>query len=134
MTVKKILMLCVMVFCLHQIAVSQEYPRAEIFGGYSYLRGEGLNANFNGFNVSATGNFNNWFGVTVDFSGYYKYDIKIHSFLFGPKFSFRGNDRVNLYLHTLVGGVTLGEYSSNNAFGWAAGGGVDIKVHRDTGD
>ena len=129
MTVKKILMLCVIGFCLPLIAVAQEYPKAEIFGGYSYLRGEDLNANFSGFNVSATGNFNNWFGVTGDFSGHYKYDFKIHSFLFGPKFSFRGNDRVTPYLHTLIGAVTLGEYRSNTVFGWASGGGVDIKVH-----
>jgi opacity protein-like surface antigen len=129
MIVKKISMLCVIVLCLPLVAAAQEYPRAEIFTGYSYLRGD-LDANFSGFDVSATGNFNSWFGVTADVSGHYIEGFKLYSFLFGPKVTFRGSDRVNPYLHTLVGTVRLSNFGSDNVFGWAAGAGIDIKVHR----
>jgi hypothetical protein len=58
------------------IAVAQEAPKAELFGGYQYTRlnpnGAGTGFNFNGWNASLTGNANRWLGVTGDFSGIYK--------------------------------------------------------------
>lgn len=126
---KRILSLCLIVICFPLIAAAQDHPRGEIFTGYSYLRGD-LDANFSGFDLSATGNLNRWFGVTADFSGHYYQGFKVHSFLFGPKFTFRGDSRVNPYLHTMIGVVRLGSGGSNTAFGWAAGGGLDVRVHR----
>jgi hypothetical protein len=76
----------------------QEYPRAEIFGGYSYLHidtqgisgsfldtecnilvGAGtcppgtfqVHNSFSGWNAAAQVNVARWFGVKADFSGYY---------------------------------------------------------------
>jgi opacity protein-like surface antigen len=123
---RKISLLCLMLFWLPLVAAAQDYPKAEIFTGYSYLRGN-LDANFSGFDISATVNLNRWLGATADFSGHYYQGFKLHSFLFGPKITFRGDGRINPYLHTMVGPVRL---ESVSVFGWAAGGGIDVKVHR----
>ena len=87
-------------FCLlvaPTVAMAQEFPRAEIFGGYSYfhLDTQGVTGatldqicntvspgtcpagtfqvhpGFNGWNAAAQYNLNSWFGVKADFSGHY---------------------------------------------------------------
>jgi hypothetical protein len=90
--------------------MAQEYPAGELFGSYSYFRPEGGDANFHGWNASIAGNLNHWFGLVADFSGHYatetvsvpgpferpvgaKADASIHTFLFGPRFSFRSTER-----------------------------------------
>jgi opacity protein-like surface antigen len=123
---RKITLLCLMLFWLPLIAAAQDYPKAEIFAGYSYLRGD-LDANLSGFDVSATANLNRWLGATADFSGHYYKGFELHSFLFGPKFTFRENSRVNPYLQAMIGPVRM---ESITVFGWAVGGGIDVKVHR----
>jgi opacity protein-like surface antigen len=130
--VKILSMLCVIFLWIPVIAAAQDYPKAEIFAGYSYFQGQRLIAGSNGFDVSATVNFNRWFGVTGDFSGHYVQGAKLHSFLFGPKISFRGNDWIHPYLSTLAGPVHLNFFDrySETYLGWTVGGGVDIKVHR----
>ena len=59
-------------------AMAQEYPRAEVFGGYSFFHADGSSffrlgggENLNGWNASVCGNLNSWFGLAADFSGYY---------------------------------------------------------------
>jgi opacity protein-like surface antigen len=86
--------LCVVVVPL--LASAQDYPKAEIFGGYSYLHigTHGVtsatltqecsmlaggscpltfhvNPNFQGWDASAQYNFNTWLGVKADVSGHY---------------------------------------------------------------
>src|SRR5213596_2891209 len=67
----------VVFLCLLPLAaMAQDTPKAEVFGGYSYLRvnelsGLGIGLNLNGWNGSVTGNVNDWFGVKADFSGQY---------------------------------------------------------------
>ena len=51
-------------------AVAQDFPKAEIFGGYQLTRLDGTT--LNGWNAALTGNLNHWFGVTGDLSGAYK--------------------------------------------------------------
>jgi opacity protein-like surface antigen len=111
------------------MAAAQDYPKAEVFTGYSYVRGD-LDANLNGWNASVAGNANKWFGVVADFGGNYTDGFKLHSFLFGPKFTYRDNERVNPYVQTLFGAVRLSNGGSNTAFGWTVGGGFDVKVHK----
>jgi hypothetical protein len=76
---------------------AQEFPRAEVLGGYSYLHIDtqgitgpkldalcneidpgfcragtfGIHPGFNGWNASAQVNVNRWFGAKADFSDYY---------------------------------------------------------------
>jgi opacity protein-like surface antigen len=126
------------------VASAQDAPKAEVFGGYSYLRlnpGSGFSGiNLNGWNASVTGNFNSWFGIKADFSGQYgspniggiNVDTNVYSFLFGPQISARG-DRATGFAHALFGasraeGSSLGVSISDTGFGMALGGGFDYKL------
>jgi opacity protein-like surface antigen len=124
---KKFAIVCV--FCLYVpfISAAQDVPRLELFTGVSYLRGN-LDANFKGFDVSAAVNANRWFGLAGDFSGHYFEGFKVHSFLFGPRFTYRNRSRVSPYANFLLGSVRLGDSRSDGVFGWALGGGVDVKL------
>jgi opacity protein-like surface antigen len=123
------------------MVTGQETPKAELFGGYSWAGG-----NFHGWNASVTGNVNEWFGVTADFSGHYGGERagafeerqRAHSFLFGPRFALRSNKKLKPFVYALFGGVNfsvtlnasgrrLGS-ASDTGFNMALGGGLDIKI------
>ena len=117
-------------------ASAQDYPKVEVFGGYSYgnfgpavLGGD--RTNVNGWNASAAVNFNHWFGVVSDVGGHYGNfqasvalppipctppscsinttgSEKYHNFLFGPQYTLRG-EKLNLFAHTLIGASHLNE-------------------------
>jgi hypothetical protein len=64
--------LCVLAMTL--AASAQDYPKAEIFGGYNYASSDVTSpgrTHLNGWNGAATANINRWFGVKADFSGLY---------------------------------------------------------------
>lgn len=96
------IMLC---FCSSSRA--QDVPRVEVFGGYSYVNIDtnGLisRQSANGWETSVAGNFNRWFALEGDLSGYYKtyavdlsafdlgvVDVNVHDYGFvgGPRFNF----------------------------------------------
>src|SRR5215467_4547243 len=115
---------------------AQDYPKVEIFGGYSYFHSSfaGTGLNFNGGSGSIAFNVTPNFGLVGDFGVYHNNtsDVSTNNFtyLFGPKFAYRGNERVTPYFHVLLGGVhassSLGTISeSSNAFAMAIGGGLD---------
>ena len=114
-------------------ADSQEFPKAEVFGGYSYanfssVRGGQGRTNLNGWNGSLAVNLNPWFGLVSDFGGHYgswttpiiplpllcvpagcssakiSESDKYHTFLFGPQFSLR-KDKATPFVHVLFGGA-----------------------------
>jgi opacity protein-like surface antigen len=128
---RRLILISGITLCLPLVGVAQDHPKAELFTGYSYLRGD-FDANFHGWNVSVAGNLNNWFGVVGDVSGHYlENGAKLHSFLAGPKFTHRGSERVNPYCQTLIGAVIANADSfDETSFGWTAGGGLDVKVHK----
>jgi hypothetical protein len=127
-------------------SMAADAPKAELFGGYSYFRAnEGFTLNLNGWNASIAGNLNRWLGVVADFSGHYsgesarsflipdKADLNSHAFLFGPRFSYRGHDRITPFAHTLLGvsharASALGLSVKDTAFSTAIGGGIDWKL------
>lgn len=133
----KYILIALCAFAMTVPAVAQEYPKAEIFGGYQYTRiggSGGLNAN--GWNAAASGNINRWFGVTGDFSSAYKSvggaNAKAYTYTFGPTLSARGK-RVTSFAHVLFGGFHAsagfqGLSQSTNGFAMIVGGGVDVKV------
>jgi hypothetical protein len=109
------------------------YPRAEVFGGYSYIA-VGLNEdnfevmNFHGWAAGISGNYKRWGGVAADVTGGYRRDIQAYTYLFGPRFFARG-DKATAFGHFMLGGVTAGEsgeYGTDAAL--AAGGGVDVSA------
>ena len=90
---------------------SKQMPKAELFGGFSYLRanpGSGLSGtNALGWNASLNWNWNRWFGVKGDFDGHYCCaGQKLHNFMFGPQFSYRMS-KATFFVHGL-GGVSHG--------------------------
>lgn len=136
---KKALSSICLVFLAFVPAIAQEVPKAEVFGGYSWSGG-----NFHGWNASVTGNVTKRFGIVADFSGHYGSELGLvrvnqhaHSFLFGPRLSFRGK-RLTPFVYGLFGvtrfaesAVISGQHLSavSNGFSLAAGGGLDIQVN-----
>jgi hypothetical protein len=111
-------------------AAAQDYPKIELFGGYQYTHLEG-GFNGNGWNLSATGNLNHWFGVAADLSGAYDSGVHSHAFLFGPVVSYRKSDKLTPFAHVLLGDTRItvsGLSGSTNAFTTAFGGGFDTKL------
>ena len=129
-----------LVFLILQPAMAQEVPKAELFGGYSWAGG-----NFHGWNASVTGNITKRFGVVADFSGHYGSELDgsltvqedAHSFLFGPRFTFRSK-RLSPFVYALFGATRFHESAtvagqklsdSDTGFSSALGGGLDVKVN-----
>jgi len=152
---KILLIAALMVLAMPLSAFAQ---KAEIFGGYSYLRGDdcddssGPNCDggidLHGFNVSFNQNLVKWVGLKVDVSGHYgevtilpgqpKFDINTYLFLVGPQFNLPKYERLRPYGHVLFGVMrtnvssfgTLGRISArDSAFALAVGGGLDFKVN-----
>jgi len=121
---------------LSSLAVAQEFPKAEIFGGYQYSRQN--SSNLNGWNAALTGNFNHWFGVTSDFSGAYisrgGVDFRSYTFTFGPTVAARNNETFTPFAHALLGGfhqsadLSGSALGTTNGFAVIFGGGVDAKI------
>jgi hypothetical protein len=126
---------------LSGFAVAQDFQRAEILGGYSYLSADtnGLTPrqSFNGWEASISTNINKWLAAEEITSGYYKgnalgtgVDASDYGFVGGPRFNFRP-----AFVHALVGVDYLtGSYSglsaSQNSFAAAFGGGVQWPLGR----
>jgi Outer membrane protein beta-barrel domain len=111
-------------------------PKAELFGGYQYSRFDG-GVNANGWDTSATANFNNWFGIGGDFSGAYAkpsgVSLNTYTYTFGPVLSYRHNEKVTPFGHFLLGGYhaaasASGVSVSNSGFAMMFGGGFDVKA------
>jgi opacity protein-like surface antigen len=126
-------------------AKAQDSSKAEVFGGYSYLRfnpGHGDESiNFNGGIGSFAYNLTNMFAVEGEFAGYHGSNVfgssasaTTVSYLFGPKVS-KSFGKITPFAHVLFGGAhasASGEEGGNfssNAFALAVGGGVDYNVN-----
>ena len=134
------------------LLAQNDFPRAQVFGGYSYVsadfQGASGRQSLNGWNGQASVNFNKWLGITGDFGGYYgsvrekvegvPVNISFHdySFLFGPTLTYR-TEHVAPFFHALFGGNNLSGSASilgisgsksTTAFAMAFGGGLDLPV------
>ena len=118
-------------------------PKAELFGGFSYMRTAAHN-NVNGWNAQAAFNVNRWFGIAADFAGHYQTlnnntgepGSSVHTFLFGPQLSDRAG-RITGFAHALFGGARIGDNfrlfgqrvpGQGTSFAMALGGGIDANV------
>jgi outer membrane protein OmpA-like peptidoglycan-associated protein len=139
------------------MAGERSTPAAELFGGYSYLRfnprpnGSAQTFDNHGGTASIAGNVNNWLGLVADF-GFYKVsgDLqpgssgKAQTYLFGPRFSHRG-ERWTPFASVLFGAARMSVDSSTpvvgsnnffnnsvhkNAFATAFGAGFDYTLTR----
>jgi len=130
-------------------AMAQDaYPRAEVFGGYSYFRANPDKLNLNGWEASVAGNITNWFGVEGDFSGHYGspkifgfdvpfVDVSSHTFMAGPRLTYR-SEKVTPFAHFLIGAARaststniegFGVSTSDTALATVVGGGIDINLN-----
>ncbi len=130
--------------------MAQDNPKVEVFGGYQYLHtgditisGQSVpnsSQGWNGWDASATGYFNKYFGVQGDFSGSYatisSVSGHVYTYAGGPVVAYR-EGRVNPFVHALFGGIHLSGSASAegvsasaslNGFTMAFGGGVDVQA------
>ncbi len=137
---KFIVVACVLgMFAVSAMAAeSENYPKAEFFGGYQYSHLEG-GVNANGFDFSATGNFNNYFGITADLGSAFttQSGVSIHNYTytFGPQIALRANKAYTPFVHALIGGdhasaSFAGVSGTSNGFAMLAGGGADFNFNR----
>ena len=138
-------------------AQDQPAPKWELYGGYSFLYPGAdvhgvlplglvpltsrLESNPRGVGLSATYNFNRWFGFTLDTSTHWgsgesglgkKLDDAAFSNLsFGPKITFRSR-HFSPFLEALVGDHRLmpDAFHDIDKLGFMAGGGLDLNVSR----
>jgi opacity protein-like surface antigen len=183
---RRVLFAAIVVVLVAGVAAAQDFPKVEIFGGYSLLRlgGSEINdltdafesefpdgATFStskllkkGFDASIAFNINQNFGIEAGFlynrgdlvtasgtdEGSYKGKEQVSEFAFmaGPRFTIRKNDKVTPFVHALFGvnhakgessltidGEANDEYLSDynfsdNGFGMAIGGGIDVNVNK----
>jgi len=144
---RKFFVLAALVVLFSGAAMAQDHPKAEFFGGYSYacINPGGGVTGFNlpaGWHASVAENVNNWFGLAVDVSGHYgnptilgvKVNTKVHTYTFGPRISYRKNEKVTPFAHVLFGGASIrgsafGVGASDSGFAMTLGGGVDAKIN-----
>lgn len=144
---RKILFSFLFLLAIPFAAMAQpEYPPAEVFGGYSYLRANPEGFNLNGWNASVAGNITDWFGIEGDFSGHYghpkdefgsipDFNINQHTFMIGPKLAYRAGS-ITPFAHFLIGAARAGSHevgfrsTSDWALSTVIGGGVDIDVSK----
>jgi hypothetical protein len=122
------------------------HPRAEIFGGFSYLPANGYDfprKNSYGFQASLCGNISRWFGVVADLGGHYSKtsdlgpgwrgvtaNTAVYEYMVGPRFAVR-RQKFNFFSHALIGranGHSNLVGFSDSAFAFAGGGGLDINL------
>jgi hypothetical protein len=120
---------------LHEVA------RVDLFGGYSHQTlnsSSGGGPGANGWAADMQANFGSSFSLVTAFSGVsgsqFGADLKLHSFLMGPRLTFRTR-RGNIFVHTLVGGALLkasaaGVEDQSSGLATAMGGGVDVRLKR----
>jgi opacity protein-like surface antigen len=151
----KKLVLCAVFLAFSTAARTQDYPKVEAFGGYSFDHSTlketpTVNAgiNLNGGTGSISFNPNRKLGLVAEIGGYHgspnlegPTDLTKISYLFGPKVTMR-SERLTPFAHALFGGVhesvtcppagtSPGSFTSTaTAFGMALGGGFDVKVHK----
>lgn len=128
---KKLTVVAIFVLVASCLAFSQDVPRFEVFGGYSYMRVNptGLDGvNTSGWETSLNYNFSQHWGLKGDFSGHYCCNGEhLHTFLAGPQYSWR-NDKYTVFAHGLIGGAHAdAAAATDTSVAWVAGGGVDWK-------
>jgi opacity protein-like surface antigen len=137
---RKLRVICLLCVVAGRLAVAQDYPKAEVFGGYSFLSVGDKNLkdrqSLNGWEASASVNLTKLFALEGDVSGHYKSQtvagisgtITDYTYAGGPRFNFKP-----VFVHALVGGDRVGASAfgftaSHTGLSVAAGGGVEYPV------
>jgi len=127
---------CVALLACTAAAQDQTPPKVEIFAGYAYLHPGNINAPDEsmpkGWGTNVTYNFSPHVGIGGDFGGHYSDTSDIGTILFGPKFTLYNGEVARPFVHALFGlaRVSPTGLGTDNTFGLAMGGGLDLKFHR----
>lgn len=125
-------------------APAQDSPKAEIFGGYNYMRFHTGILNdpaigMNGFRASGAYYLNTNVGIVADLTYSRNGNVQnsgtsfsTSTYMFGPRYAMRA-DRVTPFAQVLFGGAhasasDAGVSTSWNGFAMSLGGGVDLKA------
>ena len=136
---RKLFILVAVILATAGSAVAQDFPKAEIFGGYQYIRvnpgGGSAASNCQGGAGSVAGNLNHWFGVVGDFGACKVTGLPsgtsahLVNYLFGPKLTHRSRGKLSPFAQVLFGGERIsGSASGLSSFAMAFGGGADYEM------
>ena len=123
---------------------SDSFPSVEVFIGYQWLNPGGnvpdqssppnavqTPSMSKGFAASGTYNFTKYLGIEGNYGGSSNStNASVNTFTGGPKLTFRGENNVNFFAHTLIGVERLDyryDPSSKGVVG-ILGGGMDLKI------
>jgi len=141
---RKVLQVIAFLLFVSLPAMAQNVPAWDIYGGYSYMRADfsGANQALNGWDFAVGENLNSWFGGVLNFTGHYAHpggtNVNVYSYAYGPRFTFRKIKYLVPFTQVLVGAVRgsagyLGLSQPKTDFGFAAGGGLDIRLGKYVG-
>jgi hypothetical protein len=124
-----VLAMCFTTMAIAQTKETNDLPKVEVFGGYSYLHTYNSLRSFNdanGWEASASFNFNRWLAVTGDIDGHYVHasyvggsfplagftftvppssrSLTTYNFLAGPEVAWR-HAHGKVFAHALIGGA-----------------------------
>jgi len=136
---RKLIALCAMWFIFGAAAVAQQYPKGEVFVGYSHeiVDLDRSQTGLDGVHLSAAENMNSWFGALLDFSVHFKdvngTTVHTETVAFGPQVAYRKATSVTPSAHAEVGVAHgsqgfLGNSTSGTHFAFVAGGALDYKL------
>ena len=118
-------------------ALAQDFPRVQIFGGYSYTRFDSRSFGFadqsglNGYNFSPAFNLIRGFGVAAELSGQYGSKLNLRDLAVGPQFLYARGKSL-FFGHILVGDarsfVRVGNGEGDTSRVVALGGGMDLDI------
>jgi len=114
---------------LSSLAAQAQDNKAELFGGFSYMRLH--SSNLNGFEIAGQYKFNDWLGGVADFGGHYGsiggVGTSTYTYLFGPQVSLPTS--FSPFGHLLLGGAHNSTGGvGNSSFSMAIGGGLDAEL------
>ncbi len=144
---RKLVCLMGMLFVVSLTAAAQDDSKAQAFLGYSYVRANPATSGVPSFNLNGgTASFAftpSALGIVGEVGGYHvgsisgvSVDSNVFTYLAGPRYSLRSNERFTPFVQALFGGAhvsndnALGSPTSKNAFAMAVGGGLDANLSR----
>jgi opacity protein-like surface antigen len=130
---RKIVWLCGVILLLSVPAMAQDLPKADVFGGYSYVHanfgtpssgGGAITGNLNGGSGAVAFYPSKHFGIVGDFGGYKLGTLKqgstsvsvsgsVITYLFGPRIRF-GGEKATPFAQVLFGGAHIGNVTSTD--------------------
>jgi len=133
--------------------LAADTPKFELAGGYAFMQDTSRSEGYPpGWAASASGNVNSWLGVVTEVGGNYRscnncqrgpfatqtfrgtnLNIRIHSYMAGPRVSSHANSLVTPFGQFLVGGSHMSggvewDGALNTGLTYQPGGGVDVRI------